>query len=299
MAAVRAGRAKARARPRRARAQLVGEQGAGPRGARRDNRRADRGDARGRADRDDRAARPRPACSFAGAPGRVKKRKAPRGAGPVQVDEGWDPILPPDVLGRPMQVSLDGVTYQLVKATYQQGSGELSLVFEHELVYLLKRHKGGKRARREKVTRAQFILALVKELEPEVRRRRYRFVCPELNVRQKIDGGRKQTGTVVTGATSGDTRTSGGGATSTAYSPPTNRRARVQAHARRGQGVRRRRRFLGPRAHGDGADIARRVGPLPRPPEHGRRRRDRAMADDALLLLLGGARNWGAAAINT
>ena len=142
---------------------------------------------------------------------RVKRRKRTRGAGPVQVDEGWDPILPPDVLGRPMQVSLDGVTYQLVKASYQQGSGELSLVFEHELVYLLKRHKGGKRARREKVTRAQFILALVKELEPEVRRRRYRFVCPELNVRQKIDGGRKQTGTVVTGTTSGDTRTSGGG----------------------------------------------------------------------------------------
>ena len=132
--------------------------------------------------------------------GRVKKRKRSRGAGPIQVDEGWDPILPPDVLGRPMQVSLDGVTYQLVKATYQQGSGELVLTFEHELVYLLRRHKGTKRARREKVTRAQFILSLVKELEPEVRKRRYRFVCPELDVRQKIDGGRKKTGTVTSAA---------------------------------------------------------------------------------------------------
>ena len=125
-------------------------------------------------------------------PGRVRKRKRRRGAGPVQVDEGWDPILPPDVLGRPMQVSLDGVTYQLVKAGYQQGSGELVLTFEHELVYLLKRHKGAKRAPRSKVTRAQFVLALVKELEPEVRRRRYRFVCPELNVRQPIDKGQRQ-----------------------------------------------------------------------------------------------------------
>jgi murein DD-endopeptidase MepM/ murein hydrolase activator NlpD len=125
-------------------------------------------------------------------PGRVRKRKRARGAGPVQVDEGWDPIVPPDVLGRPMQVSLDGVTYQLVKAAYQQGSGELQLTFEHELVYLLKRHKGAKRAPRERVTRAQFVLALLRELEPELRRRRYRFVCPELNLRQPIDKGQRQ-----------------------------------------------------------------------------------------------------------
>ena len=141
-------------------------------------------------------------------PGRVKKRKRRRGAGPVQVDEGWDPIVPPDVLGQPMQVSLDGVTYQLVKAAYQQGSGELALTFEHELVYLLKRHKGGKHAARESVTRAQFILSLVKELEPEVRKRRYRFVCPELNVRQPIDGGRKRVGKKTTGQ---KTATSSGG----------------------------------------------------------------------------------------
>ena len=91
-----------------------------------------------------------------------------------------------------MQVSLDGVTYQLVKAAYQQGSGELQLTFEHELVYLLKRHRGAKRAPRGKVTRAQFILSLVKELEPEVRKRRYRFVCPELNVVQPIDKSQRQ-----------------------------------------------------------------------------------------------------------
>ena len=137
-------------------------------------------------------------------PGRVKRRKRKRGAGPVQVDEGWDPIVPPDVLGQPMQISLDGVTYQLVKAAYQQGSGELQLTFEHELVYLLKRHKGAKRAPRGKVTRAQFILSMVKEIEPEVRARRYRFMCPELNVRQPIDKAqRKSTGTPTTATSSG------------------------------------------------------------------------------------------------
>jgi hypothetical protein len=140
-------------------------------------------------------------------PGRVKERRRSRRSVPVQVDEGWDPVLPPDVLGRPMQISLDGVTYQLVKVAYSETSGEAQLTFEHELVYLLKRHKGTKRAPRSKVTRAQFILSLVRELEPEVRRRRYRFVCPELNVRQPIDKAQRQR----TPATTRPTATSSGG----------------------------------------------------------------------------------------
>jgi hypothetical protein len=145
---------------------------------------------------------------FARRLGHARKRKRSRRAGPVQVDEGWDAILPPDVLGRPMQVDLDGVTYQLVKATYARGSGELGLTFEHELVYLLKRHRGPKRAPRSKSTRAQFILALVREVAPEVRRRQYRFVCPELNVRQPIDKGQRQR----TPGTARTTATSSGGA---------------------------------------------------------------------------------------
>ena len=153
--------------------------------------------------------------------GRVKKRKRDRRAGPVQVDEGWDAIMPPDVLGRPMQIRLDGVTYQCVKATYADGSSEAQLTFEHELVYLLKRHKGSKRAPRSKVTRAQFILALVREIEPEVRRRTYRFVCPELNIRQPIDkGGATARGTVDPRPPTSSGRRAAG-ATSTACSRPT------------------------------------------------------------------------------
>jgi len=145
---------------------------------------------------------------FARRLGHVRKRKRSRRAGPVQVDEGWDPILPPDVLGRPMQVELDGVTYQLVKAGYVHGTGELTLTFEHELVYLLRRHKGGKSASRAASTRAQFILSLVREVAPEVARRRYRFVCPELNVRQPIDRGQRQK----SAGTARATATSSGGA---------------------------------------------------------------------------------------
>ena len=135
--------------------------------------------------------------------GRAKRRKPTKAQLPLQVDEGWDPILPPDVLGQPMQISLDGVTYQLVKVGYNTGSGEAQLTFEHEFVYLLRRHKGAKRAARKKVTRAQFILSLAKELEPEIRKRRYRFVCPELNIRQPIDRGQRKTQTPVSGTSSG------------------------------------------------------------------------------------------------
>ena len=229
-------------------------------------------------------------------PGRVKKRKRRRGAGPVQVDEGWDPILPPDVLGQPMQVSLDGVTYQLVKAGYQQGSGELVLTFEHELVYLLKRHKGAKRAPRSKVTRAQFVLALVKELEPEVRRRRYRFVCPELNVRQPIDKGQRQS----TPRTARTTATSSGGSSGRGLDRvfPAQHGAggerlsveEVRACAAAGG-------FWGRELTRHGADSARRIELPARRAEHGGDGGTGLWQMTPYLLLQGGRANWGPEAI--
>ena len=75
-------------------------------------------------------------------PARMKRRKPTRAQLPLQVDEGWDPILPPDVLGQPMQISLDGVTYQLVKVQHNTASDESQLTFEHELVYLLSGTRG-------------------------------------------------------------------------------------------------------------------------------------------------------------
>ena len=102
---------------------------------------------------------------------------------PAAVDQGWDPLLPPNVLGRAMEVSLDGVVFRLVAVRYTGSTQEVELTFEDRLAYWLKRKRGPKRASRAVVTRAQFILALLRE----VRAVSYRYVCPELNTRQPVD----------------------------------------------------------------------------------------------------------------
>ena len=104
---------------------------------------------------------------------------------PVAVDEGWDPILAPDVLGRGVEVTLDGVTFRLVKVSYTHSNRQLQLTFEDRLVYWLRRKKGSKRANRAHITRAQFILSLLREIKSA--KGQYRFVCPELDVRQPVD----------------------------------------------------------------------------------------------------------------
>jgi len=107
---------------------------------------------------------------------------------PVEVDEGWEPMLPPDLIGRAMEVHLDGAIFRLVKAGYQHQTEELTLTFEDRIVYLLRRKHGERRASRAKVTRAQFVLSLLREIaltKPP-------FICPDLSVRQAID--KKDTG---------------------------------------------------------------------------------------------------------
>ena len=101
---------------------------------------------------------------------------------PVAVDEGWNPITAPDVIGRAAEVELDGVVFRLVKVRYARATDEVELTFEDRIVYWLKRKRGEKRANRRLVTRAQFILSMLRE----VRARQYRFVCPELNRRQAV-----------------------------------------------------------------------------------------------------------------
>src|SRR5262245_19356507 len=108
----------------------------------------------------------------------ARRRKTPR-----EVDEGWEPLLPPDLRGRAMEVKLDGAVFRLVKATYSHQTEELTLTFEDRIVYLLRRKRGERRASRAKVTRAQFILSLLREvkvIKPP-------FICPDLSVRQAID----------------------------------------------------------------------------------------------------------------
>jgi hypothetical protein len=102
---------------------------------------------------------------------------------PVEVDEGWDPVLHPNIVGRAMQVELDGAVFRLVGVSYQHQGQEVTLTFEDRIVYLLRRKKGERRASRAKVTRAQFILSLIRE----VKLTRPPFVCPDLTIKQPID----------------------------------------------------------------------------------------------------------------
>jgi hypothetical protein len=114
----------------------------------------------------------------------TKQRQAQR-ANPVEVDEAWDPIVSPGTTGRAVEVTLDGVTFRLVKVRYSSASGEAELTFEDRVVYWLKRKRGNRRAARGSCTRAEFVLSLLREIKA----RNYRFVCPELHVRQPIDSG--------------------------------------------------------------------------------------------------------------
>jgi hypothetical protein len=123
---------------------------------------------------------------------------------PVAVDEAWEPIIAPDVIGRAMEVELDGVTFRLVKVRYSSATRTAELTFEDRLVYWLRRKRGERRASRGSCTRAEFVLSLLRE----VRAKRYRFVCPDLHVRQPIDAGKKAS-RALTRATS-SSRTAGG-----------------------------------------------------------------------------------------
>src|SRR4051812_40300201 len=120
---------------------------------------------------------------FAGARTTQRTSRAMQRRNPVEVDEGWEPILGPDTVGRAIEVELDGVVFRLVKVRYSSASQELELTFEDRIVYWLKRKRGERRASRGSCTRAEFVLSLLRE----VRARQYRFVCPELHDRQPID----------------------------------------------------------------------------------------------------------------
>ncbi|HKV69254.1 MAG TPA: hypothetical protein VJN72_14280 [Gaiellales bacterium] len=133
----------------------------------------------------------------------VKGRRVP--APPAAVDEGWNPIVPPELIARAMEVSLNGVVFRLVKVSYQHSSGETELTFEHRTVYLLKRKRGEFRASRAQVTRAEFILGLLRQ----VRLIKPPFICPQLHRKQAVQA---QAQTQSAGATPApDTPSTGGG----------------------------------------------------------------------------------------
>jgi hypothetical protein len=121
---------------------------------------------------------------------------------PVEVDEGWDPIIPPNLRGRAVEIVLNGVRFRLVKASSPDDSAVVKLTFEDTIMYLLKRKKGERRISRAKATRAQFVLSMLREIKlikPP-------FICPELMVKQPIAKPEK-----VEKSTTDDATTGGGG----------------------------------------------------------------------------------------
>ena len=89
------------------------------------------------------------------------------------------------MIGRAAEIKLDDVVFRLTKVSYVHSQQELTLTFEDRIVYWL-RHKGGKGrgryATRKKVTRAEFILALLREVKAE----KVPFICPALHEKQRV-----------------------------------------------------------------------------------------------------------------
>lgn len=101
---------------------------------------------------------------------------------PEPVDAGWQPMRYADIIGRAIELELDKVVFRLAKIHYVHSSQEVTLTFEDRMVYWLKRKFGEKAASRADVTRAEFILALLREVKEET----IPFVCPALHEKQRI-----------------------------------------------------------------------------------------------------------------
>lgn len=79
-----------------------------------------------------------------------------------------------------VQMNAVGERWELVQIRKQ--GNELVLVFEQYLVAVLKRARGARKSRRGKVTRAEFVKALL----DEIKQPRFRLICPELHDKQPI-----------------------------------------------------------------------------------------------------------------
>jgi hypothetical protein len=124
------------------------------------------------------------------AKGRVRKKVLPQGGinrktmeGVIDIDEAWEPILPPTMIGRAAEVAIDDVEFRLVGVNYTYSTAETVLTFEDRTVYWLRRKKGIERkASRNDVTRFEFCLALIREIKSWT----VPVVCPQLHVKQPI-----------------------------------------------------------------------------------------------------------------
>lgn len=94
---------------------------------------------------------------------------------------------------RPIDVELEkDLFYRMVQvktAPAASGRGvDVTMIFEHRIIAYMRTHNRPRKVSRARMTRAQFILMLLKEIKAE----RIVFRCPELNKRQPIEGADKE-----------------------------------------------------------------------------------------------------------
>ncbi len=81
----------------------------------------------------------------------------------------------------PLDVEIDNLWYRLVQVQKQQNT--LTLTFEDRIVSMLRNHTKPRKASRAKMTRAEFVLSLVREVKEAGP---IPFICPELHVLQNV-----------------------------------------------------------------------------------------------------------------
>jgi hypothetical protein len=110
-----------------------------------------------------------------------KPKKGKKAKDAIEYDYRGNAVVRPSKRGQAMEMAFDGIVFRLVKIG--KSGDDISLTFEDRNIYWLRHKTGVRRSPRSKVTRAQFVLSLLREVKED----QIRFVCPELNVRQPID----------------------------------------------------------------------------------------------------------------
>lgn len=85
------------------------------------------------------------------------------------------------VFGHRVSCHLDTIPFTLTDVSITEGQ-KLQAVFEHSLIAEMREHSKPKKASRHSMTRAEFILSMLKEL-----RQPYVFICPELHRKQPVE----------------------------------------------------------------------------------------------------------------
>jgi hypothetical protein len=86
-------------------------------------------------------------------------------------------LLRSGIFGDVIDVELDGLWFRLVKVS--KAGDTLTLTFEDRIVSMLRDRDSYRKARRGTVTRAEFALSLVREIQPAID-----FISPDLHVKQ-------------------------------------------------------------------------------------------------------------------